>query len=169
MACICICGVEAMPGLVGKLQPVRLVTLLTEPQPETPPQLRANDHLRVPFDDILGPQEGFVVPSRAHVDRLIAFLRDTPPHVSIVLHCRAGVSRSPAAALVALALDAPGREREAAALLRKTAPFVDPNRLVIELADVSLNRDGALIDALDTMGESDWMEGPKSFTLPRSL
>ena len=58
---------------------------------------------------------------------------------------------------------------EAAALLRAAAPFADPNRLIIELADASLGRHGALVAALDSMGESDWMRGVKSFTLPRSL
>jgi predicted protein tyrosine phosphatase len=170
VACIAICSVEDMPGVVARLQPARVVSLLTgNAQPATPPEVQSEDHLRILVDDIEGPEAGFIAPSEAHVEQLIAFLRASPPHVSIVIHCLAGVSRSPAAALVALALDAPGQEMEAAALLRAAAPFADPNRLIIELADVSLGRNGALVAALDSMGESDWLRGVKSFTLPRSL
>src|SRR5438046_5090136 len=150
MPCISVCSVENMPATVERVRPARLVSLLTgDGQPSTPPELPASDHLRVLVDDIDEPQPGFVVPSEAHAEQLVAFLRASPRDGSIVIHCRAGVSRSPAAALIALVLDAPGREREAVAMLRAAAPFALPNRLLVRLADRALDRRGALIDALD--------------------
>jgi predicted protein tyrosine phosphatase len=150
---IWVCGLDAMPDLVERVRPGRLISLLpADDQPATPLQVRASDHLRLLVDDVDRPEAGFVAPARAHLEQLIAFLRASPPRASLVIHCLAGVSRSTAAALVALALDAPGREREAAESLRRAAPFACPNRLIVRLADDALARKGALSAALDAMG-----------------
>lgn len=170
MSRICVCGLDDVPDLAERMRPNRLISVLPKcEQPPTPPQLQAYDHLRVLVDDVDEPQSGFTAPARAHVDALIAFLRDTPPGASILIHCLAGVSRSPAAALVALALDAPGRELAAAKVLRRAGPFVWPNRLIIQLADAALQRDGALVRALDGMGEADWSCEMAPFMLSRTF
>src|SRR5262245_20016897 len=159
-----------MPEHVSQLRPERLVSLLpAEDQPATPHGIAAADHLRVLVDDITEPRPGFVAPGRSHVETLIDFLRDSPPRSSILIHCLAGVSRSPAAALIALALEAPGRERDAARLLRSTAPFVDPNPRMIELADEILARRGALVAALASMGSADLSCEFALVDLPRTL
>jgi predicted protein tyrosine phosphatase len=167
---IWVCGVQDMPEVVNRLRPVRVVSLLPETlQPVTPPAVAPSDHLRIVVDDIDEPAEGLVLPNETHVRQLVAFVRETPPETSIVIHCLAGVSRSTAAALVTLALDRPGRETEAASLLRAAAPFADPNRRLIEVADQVLARDGALVKALESMGESEWLKDVRAFELPRSL
>jgi predicted protein tyrosine phosphatase len=98
-------------------------------------------------------------------------VRSSPPDVALVIHCLAGISRSPAAALIALAHDARGREREAASLLRKAAPFARPNRLLVQLADSALRRGGALVAALDSIGtpEPEALLNFEPFFLPRVL
>ena len=170
MSRIWVCGLDDVPDLAERIRPGRLISLLPRSaQPPTPPQVAASDHLRVLVDDVDQPQSGFTAPARAHVDALIAFLRDTPKGASILIHCLAGVSRSPAAALVALALDAPGRELEAAKALRRAGPFVWPNRLIVQLADAALQRDGALVRALDGMGEPDWSSEMAPFMLSRNF
>jgi len=102
------------------------------------------------------------------VEQIVQFLRASPPEVPLVIHCHAGVSRSTATALVALALDAPGREREAAALLRQMSPFAYPNELLVKHADDALGRRGALLDALESMGNPRSLD-IKPFYLPRLL
>jgi predicted protein tyrosine phosphatase len=167
---ICVCGLDEMPDIVERMRPGRLISLLpAEDQPPTPPQLKAPDHLRVLIDDVDQPRKGFSAPGREHIDEVLRFLHASPREVSLVIHCLAGVSRSPAVALVALALDAPGREREAALLLRKAAPFACPNRLLVRLADSALRRDGALVAALDSIGEPEWNFDFEPFFLPRVL
>jgi predicted protein tyrosine phosphatase len=167
---ICVCGLHDLPDVVAEVRPGRLISLLpAEDQPATPPTLEDADHLRVLIDDIGEPQAGLVAPARNHVEQLVAFLRVSPPDVSLVIHCMAGVSRSPAAALTALAIDAPGREREAAALLRKAAPFACPNPLLVALADAVLQRGGALVAAVDAIGEPEWNGDFAPFFLPRVL
>jgi predicted protein tyrosine phosphatase len=159
-----------MPDVVERMRPHGLISLLPAAnQPPTPLEIRKGGHLRILVDDIDEPQPGYTAPARAHVAELVGFLRATPPRASLVIHCLAGVSRSTAAALIALALDAPGREAEAARVLREASPFASPNRLLVSLADRELGRKGALVAALDAMGEPDWSRDFEAFLLPRQL
>lgn len=63
----------------------------------------------------------------------------------LLVHCRAGVSRSTAIAL-AIAADrlGAGNERHACEWLRETYPQAKPNRLVVFLADEVLERNMAM-------------------------
>jgi predicted protein tyrosine phosphatase len=165
---IFICGLDEMPHCVAQLRPARLVSLLPlQEQPPTPFQLASSDHLRLLIDDVDEP--GANAPARTHIEMLVSFLRSSPLGSSILIHCLAGVSRSPAAALIAMALDAPGREREVARLLRAAAPFVDPNPLMIAVADEVLERRGRLVAALASMGAADMSQWFAMIDLPRSL
>ncbi len=169
MSRLFVCGLDEMPDKVAELRPQRLISLLpAEEQPATPRQIASSDHLRLLIDDIVEPRLGATAPARSHIETLISFLRSSPPRSSILIHCMAGVSRSPAAALIAMALDAPGRERHVAKLLRSAASFADPNRLMIELADEILERRGSLIAARVSMGSADLSLGFATIDLPRS-
>jgi len=170
MSQIFVCGLYEMAEHVERLRPGRLVSLLPkEEQPPTPPEIEADDHLRVPICDVDAPGAGPFAPERHHIVALVAFLRATPPEISILIHCLAGVRRSTAAALIALVLEAPEREREAALCLRAAAPFADPNRLMIDLADDVLGCKGKLVAARKAMGLPDWTPGFGLIELPRQL
>ena len=165
-----VCSLEEMPQMAESLRPGRLISLLPAiDQPPTPAYVHPSDHLRVLVDDVDYPEEGVSTPACDHIAQLLAFLRETPRETSLLIHCLAGVSRSPAAALIALVLEAPGRELEAARVLRAAGPFVSPNHLIVELADAALKRGGALIAAREAMGEPDMFHEFKGFLLPRSL
>ncbi len=164
---IWVCGLGEMPSLVERLRPARLISLLPEDeQPPTPRRVHPSDHLRLFVDDVSSSAASPCAPARAHIDELLEFLRASPAGAPTLFHCLAGVSRSPAAALVALVLDAPGRELEAARLLRRAAPFASPNRLIIELADRALERRGALVAAREAMGDPDISAEFGAFRLP---
>lgn len=170
MSRIWVCGLGEMPDMVERVRPARLISLLpADEQPPTPTAMRATDHLRVLVDDIDGPLPGHTAPERNHVQQIVRFVRAAPPTASLVIHCLAGVSRSTAAALVTLVLDVPGREREAASALRRAAPFADPNRRIIALADAELGRNGALVAAVAGMGDPDWADGIASFHVARRV
>ena len=63
--------------------------------------------------------------------------------------CDQGASRSPALAYVFLADQlGSGREASALELVIKIRPTAVPNRLVVQLGDVLLDRDGALLTPL---------------------
>ena len=113
------------------------------------------------IDDIIEPLPGYILPDVYHVATLVDFLMGWPGERPILLHCIAGISRSMAAALIALALDAEGREAEAARCLREAAPHARPNARMIALADDILCREGRLVAACRRMGPAtDVASGP---------
>ncbi|GGD07393.1 tyrosine phosphatase family protein [Aquisalinus flavus] len=72
----------------------------------------------------------------------------------LLVHCRLGLSRSPAAALIiqcALSPNTP--ERRFAEDLRTLSHDVEPSFMMLAQADDLLQRDGRMLDALDSMGE----------------
>lgn len=77
------------------------------------------------------------------------------PPVTVLVHCHAGVSRSPAAAF-ALARQAlgEGKEREALGYVLTVRPYGVPNSLVVRHADALLGARGALLRALAPLKDS---------------
>ena len=97
------------------------------------------------FDDITKPFDDYVLPEERHVRSAISFAREWASP-SLLVHCHAGMSRSPAIALAILAeWLGSGREEEAVAELLKVVPLCTPNSLLVELADKFLGRNGELV------------------------
>ncbi len=159
---IYVCSLHEMPYHVRALRPGYLVSLVQpEFQPPTPDEVEIHRHLRIAVHDVSEHADGAVTPEEEHVDELIAFLRAWPGDERLLIHCYAGVSRSMAAALIALALDADGQELEAARILREAAPHAHPNARIIALADRLLGREGRLVAARAAMGPgTPVLEGP---------
>ncbi len=152
---IYICSLAEMPEHVRSLRPSHLVSLLTaSEQPPTPDGLAPDRHHRVEVNDISEPMDGYVLPQDDHIAGLIGFLEGWDGGTPLLVHCFAGISRSTAAALIALTFRHDGREEEAALRLRAAASHAQPNRRMIELADARLARGGRLLAALATMGEA---------------
>jgi len=170
MSQLFVCSLADMPDFTSQLRPDRVITLLQpEWQPPTPVEIEPRHHHRVEINDITEPEPDQILPNRGHVEELVAFLEDAR-EASLLIHCWAGISRSTAAALIAMVLDAPGREREAVATLRARAPWAEPNRLIIRLADEVLGRKGGLVHAHAAMEPA--IAPPESrglLELPRSL
>ena len=71
---------------------------------------------------------------------------------SLLIHCHAGMSRSPAIALAIIAnCLGVGTEQEAVRELLKIVPLCTPNKLLVEIIDSELNRNGRLIRALNLL------------------
>lgn len=156
---IYVCNLAEMPGHVEVLGPSHLVSLVApEEQPPTPAGVLVERHLRLEIHDISEPLEGCVMPDADHVRRLIAFLRewqhDDEP---LLIHCLAGISRSMAAALIALVIKAGGNEMAAARRVREAAPHALPNQRMIVLADEQLGCEGRLVAAREAMGPADFL------------
>ncbi len=157
-----------MPRHVRELGAGYLVSIIQpEFQPDTPPEILPERHLRVQVHDISEPQPGSVHPARDHIEQLIGFLTAWPVDAPLVSHCYAGISRSTAVALIALAMKT-GSEKDAAAALRAAAPHAVPNRLIVTLADEILGLDGRLVAARDAMGEHQPAAQGPLVTLPVS-
>ncbi|MBN9480998.1 MAG: protein tyrosine phosphatase [Bordetella sp.] len=143
--------------LLAEHRPSHLATLAS---PGTEPAFEAEHRLDLRFNDIAAPRQGLVAPSAEHVAALLAFAEGWTGARPMLIHCWAGVSRSTAAAYaIACARTAPGREAAWAARLRRAAPSATPNPLIVAHADRLLNRDGAMVRAVQAIGrgaETDW-------------
>lgn len=68
--------------------------------------------------------------------------------IRIFFHCQAGISRSTAAACIILnVIFGPGFEMQILQEIYQIRPIMNPNSLMISIADKILHRDGKMIDA----------------------
>ena len=97
------------------------------------------------FNDIDRVDRHWVAPSIDHVQQAIEFARQHT-NGKLLIHCAAGVSRSPALALAIIA-DRLGADREIEAVdyLFSTYKSIEPNERVVACADRILDRDRALL------------------------
>jgi predicted protein tyrosine phosphatase len=139
-----------------------LVTILTAGASLVRPcEIAPERHLRIAVSDIDAPREGHILPGEEHIDRLLAFLEEWDRSAPLVIHCYAGVSRSPAAAFVAACALTPRRsELEIARELRRISPTATPNRRLVAIADERLRRGGRMSAAIAAIGRgADCYEG----------
>ena len=106
------------------------------------------EQLILRFADIDAPWPGFPLPTIDHAAEALAFAR-LNANEDLLVHCSAGVSRSPAVALGIIA-DRLGDGFEEAALAAVIAkrPEALPNMMVVHHMDEALARGGALVRAL---------------------
>jgi predicted protein tyrosine phosphatase len=84
----------------------------------------------------------------------------------MLIHCWAGISRSSAAAYMIACDRNPGHEDAIADELRRRAPSVTPNRLMVAIADGLLARGGRMNEAIARIGRgADAFEGAP-YSLP---
>ncbi|UJW76647.1 tyrosine phosphatase family protein [Rhizobium sp. SL42] len=133
-----------------------------------PAVIRADRHLKLGVNDITVAGTGdLIAPQAAHVGQIIDFARSWDRQAPLIVHCWMGVSRSPAAALIASLAVAPEDDDENLAnRLRAASPFATPNMLLIEIGDEMLDRGGRLIAAVKAIGRGADADGNTPFVLP---
>ena len=168
MSLILVSPLSYVPGLVRTYQPSHLVSLLSPDYmhyaPTGFPEAR---HLRLALHDIAEPAAGMMAADETHLAALLAFARGWNAKRPLLVHCWAGVSRSTAAAYTILC-DRAGRgaEPRLARELRVRAPHAWPNRRMIRLADTLLDRQGAMVEAVEAMGPPAVVEEGVPVVLP---
>jgi len=128
--------------------------------PEGWDQLQSKRKLRLEFDDIDQPTSlWYVGPNPRQITQLLEF-GERIDGGRVLVHCAAGISRSAAGAFI-LATQAlgPGSEHDALQHIYDIRQLPDgdtvwPNRLMVKIADGLLRRNGAMTEALKTMGGS---------------
>jgi predicted protein tyrosine phosphatase len=99
------------------------------------------------FDDVEFAREG--APDRNAVYRILLFSQGFTLNDRILIHCRAGISRSTAiACAIACQHSPPGEEKAAVDHIRSIRSLMMPNFLIIKLADEILQREGKLVTAV---------------------
>lgn len=149
-------------------RPSHVVTLLSpEHMIETPAGFEPARHLRLGMNDVGDPALGTDPPTAGHIRTLLEFAQDWDGKAPLVVHCWAGVSRSTAAAFILMCeRQSPGRERALASALRLRAPHASPNRLMVRFADAVLNRNGRMVEAVESIGPGTIVTEGVPFSLP---
>ncbi|MEL6965916.1 MAG: tyrosine protein phosphatase [Pseudomonadota bacterium] len=154
-AFIIVCPLDSLPDVLSQHRRARLVTFASPGN--TPSEIISgnviSDHLALEFNDIPAPRDGYLAPTAAHVEQLISFVQDWRSDVPLVLNCWMGISRSTAAAAIALAKLRPDLTgTHIGKALREAGPSATPNPLMIAHADGLLDRGGTLIRGIKAIG-----------------
>jgi predicted protein tyrosine phosphatase len=159
---------SAVEHAIRTVRPSHLVSLLDpETMIETPEGIQRDRHLRLPLNDIAEPNGTLATPSTGHVAALIGFIRDWDQRQPILVHCWAGISRSTAAAFIALcALNEDHPEDKLARLVRAHGAHAHPNRLMVQIADDLLGREGRMQAAIEALGPGRATWEGELFALP---
>lgn len=125
-------------------------------------------HLLLSLNDIAFAGTGaLVAPQEAHVEAVIAFARGWDRMAPLLIHCMMGVSRSPAAALIAALAVAPDQDDAALAQrLRAVSRQATPNARIVAIGDALLQRQGRLVAAVAKIGRGADYAGDQPFSLP---
>lgn len=144
-----------------------MISLLAENQNfHRPAVIAADRHLRLGVNDVANPARGLVHPQEEHVAAIIDFARGWDQSAPLLVHCWYGVSRSPAAALIAaLAVQPDLDDRQLVADLRLASPQASPNTRLVEIGDALLGREGRLVAAVKAIGRGAEFSGEKPFSL----
>jgi predicted protein tyrosine phosphatase len=160
-----VCSLAALPETVRLTGASHVLTVMANvDQVLRPASVLPANHMKIAFDDITEPMDGFVAPNAEHVERVLSFVRGWDRSAPLVIHCYAGVSRSTASAFAAACALNPHRdEMVIARQIRSASPIANPNRLLVSLADNALGRDGRMLRALDDIGPASMMVEGKPF------
>lgn len=162
---IVVCPLSRVADMVAQYKPARVISMLDPDSafPELGPHY-AERHLRLRFHDIQFPAPNLVMPSPEHIRELIRFVTAWNGSDSILIHCRAGISRSTAAAYIAACFAHPDtHEHDLATALRRASPLARPNETIIELADQQMGRNGRMRAAIANTGRNlPWIEVEES-------
>lgn len=145
---------SAIPDAIREIKPSHLVSLLDpDTMIDTPQGILPTQHLRLGVNDIAEEIDDLVPPGVEHVAELIGFVQAWDQKSPLLVHCWAGISRSTAAAFIALcALNEGQPEDELARLVRACGSHAHPNRLMVRHADSLLKREGRMSAAVEALG-----------------
>lgn len=149
---ITICGIPEL-GEHCAAGVTHVLSILGPTTPD-PPELAAfapHQRLILRFHDVIVSQPDQLGPTREDVERLLAFGREVGeiPEAHLLVHCRAGVSRSTAAAaLILMQANPEWSARAALDAIAALRPRAWPNLLMLELGDTLLGRNGEIAAAV---------------------
>ena len=164
---IYVSSLSTVGSVAARLAAFDLLTLLSPNHPEMDwSSLACRRHVCLAFHDIVEPLPGLMAPDSVMMQAILDFGRERSGQHALLIHCWAGISRSSAAAFAIACDHSPGFEREITVELRRRAPWVTPNRLMVRLADDLLQRNGRMIDAVDAIGRGAEASEGEPYELP---
>ena len=147
---IIICGLADIEKAVEQYKPDMMLTIINKNfSPETPNGLDSSRHLKMLIDDISEPREGFRLPEKNDVQKLLDFTNDWDQSKPIIIHCHMGISRSTATSLGVICKYDPDNLELHVEKLKELAPHASPNKLMTKFVDEILNLDSRLDKTLN--------------------
>lgn len=142
-----ICGVEKVPNMVHAHGITHILSLLRGRERNDlllPAQFNRDNWLLLDMDDLIDENADFA-PTLDQVKQFLRWGRELPASARVLVHCRAGVSRSTSAAL-ALKVQEIGVHRidQAIEWLVDHRPIACPNPVISRYADQLLGAGGEL-------------------------
>jgi predicted protein tyrosine phosphatase len=131
---IVVCSLHHLSDAVRRYEPQRVVSILSDAERTSfsGPAFGNRIVLELRFDDLAYGTDRFVVPAERHIESLIEFAFRWGGSGNLLVHCRAGTSRSVAGAAIAAA--AIGRKDLAERVLSAKSYF-KANQRMLEIAD----------------------------------
>lgn len=166
-----VCPLNAVDALIAAHAPSHVVTLINlDLMIDTPAGIAPENHLKLGMNDVIAPADGFIAPADRHIADLLRFTLAWDRRAPMLIHCWAGISRSTAAAFVALcALNPQADELAVARRLRGASPEATPNPRIVALGDGALGRQGRMIAAIAAIGRGELAISGRPFALPAAL
>jgi predicted protein tyrosine phosphatase len=150
-----VCPLQDLEIEIERLRPSALMTLLAPDGAivATPSSLTAQTHLTRLFHDIVEERPPYQPPSIDDVRAIIDFARRWDRSAPLLVHCYAGISRSTAAAYIAVCTLYPDQDEQIVSQrLRAASPSATPNIRMIAFADDILTREGRMVRAIAGIG-----------------
>lgn len=148
-------NLRLMKTTAAAVKPDWLVSI-TDPGTDvpTPEHVDPYRHHTFRFHDLTRPVEGagIVLPDRTVARAILDVLKGIPLDDTILIHCHAGISRSPAMVLAMVHLRWPDEIQVTARAFRNAAPWVAPNPYLAQSMDQELGT-ASVSDAIAEMGE----------------
>ena len=166
MSQICVCPLSDLAATLEVSQARWMVSLMGPDKAAPRPSQITGGFLGLEFHDITAPRKGYLAPTQQHISSLLEFFDSWDHRSPLLIHCWMGISRSTAAAAIALAQSNPRQDMMALAQhLRAASPMATPNALMIKLADDQLDLGGRLSDAIAAIGRGAEASQGTPFTL----
>lgn len=147
-----VCGVDELPIYLPRA--THVVSIFSQGFRDELPIIRhaVSRVLELDFDDIDEPRiidHGSYgkqyPPTKKHIQHLIKFIKGIGAPAKLLFHCHAGISRSTAAALVAICINhKTGTPEQWMEMLLTIRPGACPNSLMLKYADELMGLDGEL-------------------------
>lgn len=160
---ITIAPLSDVPACLGRYKFSHVVSILGSrdemPFPVVP---RSTQHLRMNFDDVGYTTDFGRAPDEQDISSLISFFRSWDGNGHLLIHCKAGTSRSPAAGMIAIACIEKEKTEARISELLSLKAYYRPNSAMLRLADRILELDKKLISAAGLITNSDRKAEPVS-------
>ena len=166
MSQIHVCPLSSLEASLATSGARSMISLMGPGKASPRPEQITQGFLALEFHDIAEPREGLQPAEEADIQKLLDFLVRWDRQGDLLIHCWMGISRSTAAAAIALAQLQPQQDMQQLALkLRTASPMATPNPLMISIADNLLQLDGRLVAAIKAIGRGAEASQGQPFTL----